>query len=88
MQVFVTAKRKKTASTNMRFHFDAKQPAFTNLFLHLYHLDSVSALPGRLSPVYDKYGYSGWGTYSRRHDFSRSTAQREEHGHGEAGVTR
>ena len=37
-------------------------------------------LPGRLSPVYDKYGYSSWGTYSRRHDYSRATSHREEHG--------
>ena len=35
---------------------------------------------GRFSPIYDKYGYSSWGTYSRRHDYSRSTHHREEHG--------
>jgi len=35
---------------------------------------------GRISPQYDKYGYSGWGNYRRRHDFSRSTSHREEHG--------
>ena len=39
-----------------------------------------AALPGRLSPAYDKYGYSSWGTYSRRHDYSRSTSHRQEHG--------
>jgi hypothetical protein len=37
-------------------------------------------LSGRFSPIYDKYGYSSWGTYSRRHDYSRSTHHREEHG--------